>query len=107
MDRLKVRFLAHNLINLSYLIGTLDEKLKNNTSKEQILIDLDISKIFITELYNDEFISEEFEENFLKLIEDLKEEVKNNNISEKNLEKIHNFCGDLEKETTNNIIYIP
>ena len=109
MDKLKTRFLTHNLINTSYIIGSIEQKLinyKNRTDKESILIDLDVSIIFLNELNDDEFISDEFKKQYYELMEKIKENLKNGEIEDKTLEDAHNILSDLERDITEQIIYI-
>lgn len=109
MDKLKTRFLTHNLINTSYIIGTIEQKLinyNNTQDKESILIDLDVSTIFINELNNDEFISDEFKKQYYQFIETIKENLKEDKIEETTLKEAHNLLSDLEKDLTEQIIYI-
>ncbi len=109
MDKLKTRFLTHNLINISYIIGTIEQKMinyKNTNDKDSILIDLEVSTIFINELCDDEFISDEFKKDYLNLSENIRKDLENNTINEETLKKVHNLVVDLEKDITEQIIYI-
>ena len=109
MDKLKTRFLTHNLINTSYIIGSIEQKLinyENTHDKESILIDLDVSTMFINELNSDEFISDEFKKQYYTLIDEIKENLENGKIEDMTLKDAHNILNDLEKDLTEQIIYI-